>query len=94
MICTYMFKRGTYYIIVYSTYVHSINMYVHVYTRWVGFQMKKSTWDELEIHLCHSMVFQDNYLIIAPKKHDLLLDRTYKVYDMCILCIYLAKGTC
>ena len=39
MICTYMFKHGTYYSIVYSTYVHGINMYVHVYTRWVGFQM-------------------------------------------------------
>ena len=39
MICTYMFKHGTYYSIVYSTYVHGINMYVLVYTRWVGFQM-------------------------------------------------------
>ncbi len=36
--------NGTYYSIVYSTYVHSINMYVHVYTRWVGFQMKLRGW--------------------------------------------------
>ena len=52
MICTCMFqvKHGTYYSIVYSTYVHGINMYVHVYTRWVGFQMSH---DQLSAHQQH-----------------------------------------
>ncbi len=44
--------------------------------------------DELEIQVC-SMALQDNHLI-ALKRHDLLLDRIYKVYSLYIPCIYYA----
>ncbi len=39
MICTYMSKHGMYYSIGWRPYIHGLDMYVHVYTRWVGFQM-------------------------------------------------------
>ena len=39
MTCTYTSQRGMYYSIVWRVYVHGSDMYVHVYTRWVGFQM-------------------------------------------------------
>ncbi len=49
---------------------------------------KQSMLDELEIYVC-SMAFQDNNWI-APKRHDLLSDKIYKVYSRYIPCIYYA----
>ncbi len=47
--------------------------------------------DEFKIHV-RSKAFQNNYLI-APKRHDLLSDRIYKVFSRYIPCIYYAYTT-